>query len=182
MVVLIILAVIILIVIAIYNSLQIEKNNVENSWSLIDVQLQRRFDLIPNLVETVKGYMEHEEGVITKVTELRTSWTTAQTVPEKAKLNEELSDSLKSIIAIAENYPNLKASQNFTNLQEELANTENKIASSRQAYNDAVTRYNTKIETIPSNIIAILFNFKQRDLYKVESEEIRKNIKVDFSK
>ena len=182
MVVLIILAVIILMVIAIYNSLQTEKNNVENAWSQIDVQLQRRFDLIPNLIETVKGYMEHEEGILTKVTELRSSWTTAQTVPEKAKLNGELTDTLKSIMAISENYPDLKASQNFTNLQEELANTENKISHSRQSYNDAVTRYNTKIETVPSNIVASLFNFKQRDLYKVESEEIRNNVKVDFSK
>ena len=147
MVVLIILAVIILMVIAIYNSLQTEKNNVENAWSQIDVQLQRRFDLIPHLIETVKGYMEHEEGILTKVTELRSSWTTAQTVPEKAKLNGELTDTLKSIMAISENYPDLKASQNFTNLQEELANTENKISHSRQSYNDAVTRYNTKIET-----------------------------------
>ena len=182
MVVLIVIAVIILIVIAIYNNLQTEKNNIENAWSQIDVQLQRRFDLIPNLIETVKGYMEHEEGILTKVTDLRSSWTNAQTVSEKSKLDSELTTALKSIMAISENYPNLQASQNFINLQQELSTTEDKIANSRQGYNNAVTSYNTKLETIPSNIIANIFGFKQKELYKVESEDIRKNVKVDFSK
>lgn len=182
MVVLIVIAVIILIVIAIYNNLQTEKNNIENAWSQIDVQLQRRFDLIPNLIETVKGYMEHEEGILTKVTDLRSSWTNAQTISEKSKLDLELTTALKSIMAISENYPNLQASQNFINLQQELSTTEDKIANSRQGYNNAVTSYNTKLETIPSNIIANIFGFKQKELYKVESEDIRKNVKVDFSK
>ena len=172
----------VLIVIALYNGLQASKNNVKNEWSQIDVQLQRRFDLIPNLVETVKGYMKHEEEILTKVTELRNAWAGSQTVTEKAKLENELSESLKSIMAISENYPDLKASPNFQNLQSELSNTENKIANSREKYNQAVTVYNTKLETIPSNIIASLFGFKPEELYKVESEEIRKNIKVDFSK
>ncbi len=176
-----VIVVLIVIVIAIYNSLQTEKNNVEKAWSQIDVELQRRFDLIPNLIETVKGYMEHEKEILTKVTDLRSSWASAQTVSDKSKLNGELSNSLKSIMAIAENYPDLKASQNFLDLQRELAKTENQISNTRQAYNAAVTSYNTKLEIIPSNIVGGLFGFKQRELFNVESEEVRKNVKVDFS-
>lgn len=180
--VLVIIAVIVLIVVFIYNSLQTEKNNVKNAWSQIDVHLQRRFDLIPNLIETVKGYMQHEEGVLTKVTDLRTSWTNSQTVSEKAKLDNELSESLRSIMILSENYPDLKASQNFLSLQEELSNTESKISASRENYNVVVTKYNNKLETIPSNIVAALCGFKHEELFKVESEEVRKNVKVDFSK
>ena len=180
----IILAVVIVIaimVIAIYNNLVTLRQRVQNSWSQIDVQLQRRFDLIPNLVETVKGYMQHERDVLTKVTELRNSWADASTVGEKANLDNKLSESLKSIMAVAEGYPDLKASQNFSELQEELRNTENKISFSRQFYNDSVTIYNTKLETVPTNIIASMFKFKPKELFEVENEEIKKNIKVDFN-
>ena len=177
-----IIAVLVIWVIAMYNSLVSAKLKVDNAWSQIDVQLQRRFDLIPNLVETVKGYMGHEADVLTKVTDLRSSWANAKTVDEKAKLDNQLSESLKTIMAVAENYPDLKANQNFSELQTELTNTENKISYSRQFYNDTVTRYNIKLETFPSNIIASVFNFKSENLFEVDSQEARKNVKVDFNK
>ncbi len=176
-----IVAVVVIFVIANYNSLVTLKQRVKNAWSQIDVQLQRRFDLIPNLVECVKGYMEHEKEVLTKVTELRTSWANASSVAEKAHLDAELSGALKTIMAVSENYPDLKANQNFSELQEELRNTENKISYSRQFYNDTVTRYNTKLELFPSNIIASMFHFTAETLFEAESAEARKNVKVDFS-
>ena len=179
--VLIVIVVLVVIIIAMYNSLQTEKNKVEKAWSQIDVELQRRFDLIPNLIETVKGYMEHEKELLTKVTDLRSSCANAQTVADKSKLNGDLSSTLKSIMAISESYPDLKANQNFMALQQELSNTESKIASVRQAYNEAVTTYNNKLEVIPTNIVGSVFGFKQRELFNVESEEVRKNVKVDFS-
>lgn len=181
-IILIILAVIIIAFIALYNSLVTMRLRVKNAWSQIDVQLQRRFDLIPNLVETVKGYMTHEADVLTKVTDLRSSWSDAKTVDEKAKLDNELSDTLKTIMAVAENYPDLKANQNFSELQTELTNTENKISYSRQFYNDTVTRYNTKLEVFPSNIIASMFHFTAETLFEVDNQEARKNVKVDFNK
>ena len=177
-----IIAVLVVAVIGVYNNLVRLRQKVKNSWSQIDVQLQRRFDLIPNLVETVKTYMEHEEEVLTKVAELRTSWANAGSVAEKANLDNELSGALKTIMAVSENYPDLKANQNFSELQQELQNTENKISFSRQFYNDSVTMYNTKLEVVPSNIIASMFGFKPEELFKVESEEARKNVKVDFGK
>ena len=177
-----IIVVLIIAVIAMYNSLVTLRQRVKNAWSQIDVQLQRRFDLIPNLVETVKGYMEHEKEVLTKVTDLRSSWSQAQTVAEKASLDNQLSETLKTIMAVSENYPNLKANQNFSELQAELTATENKIAYSRQFYNDSVTRYNTKLELFPSNLVAGMFNFQKKELFAAESDEARKNVKVDFSK
>ena len=179
-IILIIVAVIVIALIAMYNSLVTLRLRVKNAWSQIDVQLQRRFDLIPNLVETVKGYMTHESEVLTKVTDLRSAWANATTVDEKAKLDNELSESLKTIMAVAENYPNLKANQNFSELQTELTNTENKISYSRQFYNDTVTRYNTKLEVFPSNIIASMFHFTAETLFEVNNQEARKNVKVDF--
>ena len=178
---LIILALLVVFVIATYNGLVVSRQKVKNAWSQIDVQLQRRFDLIPNFVETVKGYMTHENETLTKVTELRTSWANATTVDEKAELNNQLSNSLKTIMAVSENYPDLKANQNFIELQEELRNTENKISFSRQFYNDTVTMYNTKLEVFPSNIIASWFKFTAESLFAAESDEARKNVKVDFN-
>ena len=178
----IIIVVIIVAVIGMYNGLIQSRNKVENAWSQIDVQLQRRFDLIPNLVEAVKGYMTHEQETLTKVTELRSSWANATTVAEKAELENELTGALKTIMAVSENYPDLKASQNFSELQEELRNTENKISYARQFYNDSATMYNTKLQVVPTNIIASMFNFKEQELFKTDSEEARKNVKVDFSK
>ena len=181
-IILAIVAVIIIALIAIYNNLVTLRLRVKNAWSQIDVQLQRRFDLIPNLVETVKGYMQHESDVLTKVTDLRSSWADAKTVDEKAKLDNQLSESLKTIMAVAENYPDLKANQNFSELQTELTNTENKISYSRQFYNDTVTRYNTKLEVFPSNIIASMFHFNSEQLFEVDTQEAKRNVKVDFGK
>ena len=181
----IILAILVILVIAIismYNGLVSSRVKVDNAWSQIDVQLQRRFDLIPNFVETVKGYAAHESETFEKITELRTSWANAQTVTEKAELDNQLSGALKTIMAVSENYPDLKANQNFSELSEELRNTENKISFSRQFYNDNVTMYNEKLQLFPSNIIANMFNFKPRELFAVENNEARKNVKVDFGK
>ena len=178
---LIILIVVIAFVVSTYNGLVVARQKVKNAWSQIDVQLQRRFDLIPNFVETVKGYMSHEKETLTKVTELRTSWANATTVDEKAELNNQLSGTLKTIMAVSENYPDLKANQNFLEMQEELRNTENKISFSRQFYNDSVTMYNTKLEVFPSNLIAGWFKFTAESLFAAESDEARKNVKVDFN-
>ncbi len=175
-----IVVVLIIAVIGMYNSLVQSKIKVDNAWSQIDVQLQRRFDLIPNFVETVKGYMTHEKETFEKIASLRTSWANANSVSEKAELDNQLSTTLKTIMAGSENYPELKANQNFSELSEELRNTENKISFSRQFYNDTVTMYNTKLQVFPSNIIAGMFNFKARDLFKAESDEARRNVKVDF--
>jgi len=178
---LVILIVVIAYLVITSNGLVVARQKVKNAWSQIDVQLQRRFDLIPNFVETVKGYMAHEKDTLAKVTELRTSWASAGTVNEKAELNNQLSGALKTIMAVSENYPDLKANQNFLDLQEELRNTENKISFSRQFYNDSVTSYNTKLEVFPSNIVAGWFKFTSETLFAAESEEARKNVKVDFN-
>ncbi len=181
-IVLVIILLLIFWLIGMYNGLVQSRNKVKNAWSQIDVQLQRRFDLIPNLVEAVKGYMTHESETLAKVTELRTSWANASTINEKAELDNQLSGALKTIMAVSENYPELKANQNFSELQEELRNTENKISYARQFYNDTVTMYNTKIELVPTNIVASIFRFNAEELFKTDSEEARKNVKVDFSK
>ena len=181
----IILVIVVLIVIAIismYNGLVSARVKVDNAWSQIDVQLQRRFDLIPNFVETVKGYAAHESETFEKIAQLRTSWANAGTVAEKAELDNQLSGALKTIMAVSEGYPELKANQNFSELSEELRNTENKISFSRQFYNDSVTMYNQKLQLFPSNIIAGMFNFQPRELFAVENAEVRKNEKVDFGK
>ena len=181
----IILAIVVIIVIAIismYNGLVSARVKVDNAWSQIDVQLQRRFDLIPNFVETVKGYTSHESETFEKIAQLRTSWANAGTVAEKADLDNQLSGALKTIMAVSESYPELKANQNFSELSEELRNTENKISFSRQFYNDSVTMYNQKLQLFPSNIIAGMFNFQPRELFAAESTEARKNVKVDFGK
>ena len=181
-IILVVVVLIIVDIIGIYNVLVTARQKVENAWSQIDVQLQRRFDLIPNFVETVKGYMTHESETFEKIAQLRTSWANSSSVGEKAQLDGELSGALKTIMAVSENYPDLKANQNFADLSEELRNTENKISFSRQFYNDTVTMYNTKLEVFPSNIIAGIFKFTPRDLFEAESAEARKNIKVDFGK
>lgn len=181
-IILAVVVVLIIVIITLYNNLVRLRMKVRNAWSQIDVQLQRRFDLIPNLVETVKGYMDHEQSTLTKIAELRTSWAGATTVSEKAELNNQLSGALKTIMAVSESYPDLKANQNFSELQEELRNTENKISFSRQFYNDSVTIYNTKLEVVPSNIIASMFHFEAEQLFKTETEEARKNVKVSFDK
>ena len=165
-----------------YNGLVSSRAKVDNAWSQIDVQLQRRFDLIPNFVETVKGYAAHESQTLEKIAQLRTAWANAKTVSEKAELDNQLSGALKTIMAVSENYPDLKANQNFSDLSNELKNTENKISFSRQFYNDTVTMYNQKLLMFPSNIIANMFNFTPRDLFKIDNAEARQNVKVDFGK
>lgn len=179
-IVLVIVILLILFIISIYNGLVMARQKVKNAWSQIDVMLQRRFDLIPNFVETVKGYMKHEEGTFTKISELRTSWANAKTVGEKSELDNQLSGTLKTIMSVSENYPELKANTNFLKLQEELQNTENKLSFSRQFYNDTATMYNTKLEVIPSNIVASMFHFEPAEMFKVDSDDARKNVKVDF--
>ena len=181
-IILAIVAIIVIAFIAIYNKLVTARQRVKNGWGQIDVQLQRRFDLIPNLVDTVKGYMAHESSVLEKVTELRTSWANAKTVAEKMEISNQLSDTLKTIMAVSENYPDLKANQNFMSLQEELTNTENKISYSRQFCNDTVTRYNTMLETFPSNLVASMFHFEAEKLFEVDNPSARQNVKVDFNK
>lgn len=178
----IVLLIIVIALIATYNNLVTARQRVRNGWSQIDVQLQRRFDLIPNLVESVKGYMAHETSVLEKVTELRTSWANAKSVSEKIDINNQLSETLKTIMAVSENYPDLKANENFIALQGEISNTENKISYSRQFYNDTVTRYNTMRETFPTNIVVSMFHFEAEKLFEVDAPEARKNVKVDFNK
>ena len=147
------------------------RNRIDNAWAQIDVQLKRRFDLIPNLVETVKGYAKHEKKVFTEVTKARTAMMEAKTIPEKAKAHNMMSETLKSLFAVAENYPKLEASENFRMLQEELSGTESKIAYARQAYNDSVLSYNNGIQVFPGNIVAGMFAFKNRDFFKTEGAE-----------
>lgn len=181
-IILILVVIILFVIISMYNNLVSSRIKVDNAWGQMDVQLQRRFDLIPNLVETVKGYTSHESETFEKIAELRTSWANAGTVSEKADLDNQLSGALKTVMAVSENYPELKSNQNFSELSEELRNTENKISFSRQFYNDTVTMYNEKLQIFPSNIIANMFKFEPRELFKVDDNEARKNVKVDFGK
>jgi LemA protein len=167
-----------------YNGLVGLRNQVKNAWAQIDVQLKRRRDLIPNLVETVKGYMEHERGTLEAVTAARNI---AQAVPagnvaEAAKAEGALSGALSRLLAVVESYPNLKANENFLALQEELTSTENKISFSRQYYNDSVLRYNNKTQMFPSNIVASLTGFKSSEFFEVTAPEEREPVKVSFAK
>ena len=179
-VVLIVVGVLVLLVIAIYNSLVRLRVRVKNAWSQIDVQLKRRHDLIPNLVEAVKGYMKYGQDTLTKVMEARAKAISASTVSEIAKAEGELSGLLSRLFALVENYPELKANQNVLALQEELTTTENQIAFARQHYNDSVMRYNTKIQVFPSNIVASKFGFKPSDFFEVPEAE-KEAPKVDLS-
>jgi len=179
----IVIGLIILVVVGMYNSLITLRNRCDNGWAQIDVQLRRRYDLIPNLVETVKGYAKHEREVFERVTQARTQAINAGTVKEQGTAENMLSGALKSLFAVAENYPELKANQNFLMLQEELAGTESKVAYSRQFYNDSVMKYNTRLQVFPSNILAGMFGFKGRDYFEIgESEAAAKGpVKVSFS-
>jgi len=178
-IILIILGILVLYIILAYNSLIRLKLRIDNAWSQIDVQLKRRYDLIPNLIETVKGYAKHEKTVFENVTKARASMLKADTLPKKAQAENMMSSALKSIFAVAENYPQLKANENFKLLQEELAGTESKIAYSRQFYNDNVMSFNTSIQTFPKSIIASIFNFKEREFFKTEGKE-KEVVKVKF--
>jgi len=166
-------------VVLIYNGLVRLKNEVDNSFAQIDVQLKRRNDLIPNLVETVKGYAAHEKTVLENITKARSAIMQAKTVGEKAKASNMLSETLKSLFAVAENYPQLKANENFLQLQEEISGTENKIAYARQHYNDVVMEFDVRIQVFPNNIIAGSLGFSKKELFSTPEEE-RKVPKVKF--
>jgi LemA protein len=174
------MAVVVLAFVVIYNGLISLKNRVKNAWAQIDVQLKRRYDLIPNLVETVKGYASHEKAVFENVTKARAAAINATGVANQAQAENMLSGALKSLFAVVENYPDLKASQNFMMLQEELSGTESKIAYARQFYNDSVMEYNIRIQTIPYNIIASLSKFKEAEMFEVAAAEQREAPKVSF--
>lgn len=159
-------------VVMVYNGLVVLKNRVKNAWAQIDVQLKRRCDLIPNLVETVKGYAAHESATLENVVKARQqAINVGDNVKNRAEAENALSGTLKSLFAVAENYPDLKANQNFMQLQEELTSTENKISFARQFYNDAVMAYNNKKEMFPTNIIAGVFNFENRDFFEIAEAE-----------
>lgn len=163
-----------------YNSLVKFRNRVEESWAQIDVQLKRRYDLIPNLVETVKGYAKHEQETLSKVVELRNQLGKANlNRNDQMEINDQLSGALRNLFALREAYPDLKANQNFLMLQEELTQTENKIAYSRQLYNNTVMKYNTKIESIPTNIVASVHHFHKREMLQIKEEE-KENVQVKF--
>lgn len=164
-----------------YNSLIKLRNQVKNAWSQIDVQLKRRHDLIPNLIETVKGYMNHERTTLENITNARSQAVSAQGVAAKAQAEARLTDAIGKFNLVVENYPDLKANQNFLALQEELTSTENKISFSRQSYNDQVLFYNNKIQMFPSNIIAGMFSFKLEDFFQVEDKAEKEVPKVNFS-
>ena len=177
---LVIVVAIVAFIISIYNALVRLKNQVKNAWSQIDVQLKRRHDLIPNLVETAKGYMEHERGTFEAITEARAKAMGAGNVADASAAEGALSGALSNFMLVVENYPDLKANANFLSLQEELTSTENKIAFARQGYNDQVLFFNNKIQMFPSNIVAGMFGYKQQDFFEVESAEERKVPEVKF--
>jgi LemA protein len=180
LIILIVIIIIILVaIVAIYNGLVTARNKVKNAWAQIDVQLNRRADLIPNLVETVKGYAAHESSVFEDVTAARAGLMNANGVKEIGEANNQLSSTLKTLFAVAENYPELKANENFKELQAQLAQTEDKIAYSRQFYNDSVMMYNNKCQTFPSNIFAGMFGFKEADFFEAAGEA-RSVPKVEF--
>lgn len=176
----IILAVVVLFVVLAYNGLVMARNRVKEAWSDIDVQLKRRYDLIPNLVEAVKGYAKHESGVFEQVTKARATAMGAQTVAEHGQAENMLTGALKSLFAVSEAYPDLKASANFAKLQDELSDTENKIQAARRFYNSNVLTLNTKIETVPSNIIANAFSFKKEVFFELNDQVQRENVAVKF--
>ena len=174
-----IIAVVLLVIIVLYNGFVTKRNRVQDAWAQIDVQLKRRYDLIPNLINAVKGYAGYERGVLTKVTQLRSSIVSGS-VQQKADANNQLSTALKSIFAVAENYPDLKASQNFQQLQTALEDTEDKIAFVRTSYNDYVLDYNNAIQQFPGNVFAGMFHFTRQDFFQAPPEAAQP-VKVDFS-
>lgn len=178
-VILIIVLVIVLFVVKTYNDLVGLRNKVHDQFSQIDVQLKRRFDLIPNLVETVKGYAKHESETLEKVIQSRNNYANAKTDSEKLEAANEMSRGVMNIMALAESYPDLKANTNFIDLQNQLKEVEDKISYARQFYNDSVLMYNNKVEMIPSNIVASVFGFKKETFFEADEKE-RENVKVKF--
>jgi LemA protein len=180
-IILVVPVLLILFVIGIYNALVRLRNQVDNAWSQIDVQLKRRHDLIPNLVETAKGYMKHERETFEAITQARSQAMGAKSVAEASKAEGMLGEALSKFMLVVENYPDLKANQNFLAVQEELTGTENKISFARQNYNDQVLFYNNKIQMFPSNIIAGMFSFGKRDFFEIGTAAEREVPKVSFS-
>jgi LemA protein len=180
LVIVVVLVVLLVVCVAIYNGLVSLRQQTMNAWAQIDVQLKRRYDLIPNLVETVKGYMAHEKDTLEKVIAARNSAIGAEGVKDKAAAENQLSRALTGFFAVAEAYPELRASEAMGQLQEELRATENKISFARQYYNDVVTAYNTKIEAFPSSIFASAGGFKPRDLFELDDAAAREPVKVQF--
>lgn len=180
-IVLIVLVVIVVFyLVSIYNALIALRNQVKNAWAQIDVQLKRRHDLIPNLIETVKGYVKHERETLENITKYRSQAMGAESIADKSKAEGMLSGALGKLNVVLENYPDLKANQNFLALQEELTSTENKISFSRQSYNDQVLFYNNKIEMFPSNIIAGMFKFVKEVFFEIEDQKEKEVPKVSF--
>jgi len=179
-VLIIVVAAIIFWLIGVYNSLIKQRNQTDEAWSDIDVQLKRRYDLIPNLVETVKGYAKHERELFENVTKARSVAMGAQSVEEKGKAENMLAGTLKSLFAVAENYPDLKANQNFLKLQDELSDTENKIQASRRFYNGNVRDFNTKIQVFPNNMLAGMMGFKKYEFFEIEEAAEKEPVKVQF--
>ena len=179
----VVVVILIIVFVATYNSLVRLRNQVKNAWAQIDVQLKRRYDLIPNLIETVKGYVKHERETLEAVTNARNlaQQAASASVGERSKVEGELSSALSKLLAVVENYPDLKANQNFLALQEELTSTENKIGFSRQFYNDSVLKYNNKTQMFPSNIIASMTGFKSGEFFEVTAAEERAAPKVSFT-
>ncbi|MDY0108361.1 MAG: LemA family protein [Candidatus Krumholzibacteria bacterium] len=180
-IILILLAVVVMAAIGIYNSLVQLRNQTKEAWAQVDVQLKRRFDLIPNLMETVKGYMKHERETLEAVTQARAAVQGAGSLGDRAQAEGQLGMALGRLFAVAESYPDLKASQNFLALQEELASTENKIGFSRQHYNQSVMNLNNKIQMFPSNIVAGIFNFAAGEFFELKDEAAREAPKVSFN-
>jgi len=176
-----VIALVIVWLIVTYNTLIVLRNRINNAWSQMDVQLRRRYDLIPNLVETVKGYAAHERETFEMVTKARAAVASAQTVGDQAQAQNMISSALKSLFAVAENYPELKASQNFMMLQEELSGVEGKIAYSRQFYNDTVLLFNNAIQRFPNNLVASGFGFSAHDYFEME-EAAREPVRVSFAR
>ena len=175
----VVLVAILMFFVSTYNGLVVARNKVKDQFSQIDVQLKRRFDLIPNLVETVKGYAKHESETLEKVIEARNGYANAKTDAEKLAASKELSQGVMQIFALAENYPELKANTNFLELQSQLKEVEDKISYARQFYNDSVLMYNNKIEMFPSNLIASMFGFKKEAFFEADEKE-KENVEVKF--
>lgn len=178
--IIVVVALLVMWVVGMYNGLVKMRNQVKNAWAQIDVQLKRRHDLIPNLVETVKGFASHEKETLTDVIEARTRAVAAPDVASKSAAESELGSALGRLMVVVEQYPDVKANQNFLALQEELTSTENKIGFSRQNYNDSVMGYNTRIESFPSNLVAGSFGFTEEDFFELRDEEARQTPEVKF--
>ena len=179
-IVIIVVALILVYIISVFNRLVSLKNRTDEAWSDIDVQLKRRYDLIPNLVETVKGYAKHEKGVFEDVTKARAEALKAGSMEDKAKANNQITEALKSVFAVAEAYPELKANENFVELQREITDTEDKIQASRRFYNANVRDLNIAIESFPSNVIAGMFKYQKKELFEIKDAGQKENVKVEF--